>query len=267
MEFLNRNKFYFVCGHSAPIKKQRNLTPKLIKNYKKKFNVEYEADHWYSFFVLCLTCVRKLYLTRTHSSVSFSKPTTWLDPKIHDTMPCFFCVSFLRSDGFNYETRDLVDYTIPKEYVILRETRYTADRQKDYAIARDLAYAKKLSEMNEEENDNKKKDPNFTVEEEEKIALLSQRIVDNMARDLNLDGRSKEILGSRLKHHGTVTPDFRITQHRNRKKYSRFDECFSIDHATEASYCPSHACFVNLAILITLKNGECSSILRKKVSK
>ena len=120
-------------------------------------------------------------------------------------------------------------------YVIPAKRRAKADRLKDYAVAKDLVYAKQVSAMDSDNDD--ENDINFTTEENKQISLLTQFIVDNLARVLNLTGRGKEILGSRLKQNNAVTPDFRVTNHRDRKEFKPFDECFFTDLATNLTYC------------------------------
>lgn len=49
---------------------------------------------------------------------------------------------------------------------------------------------------------------------------------DSLAKDPKLSDRLNELLGSRLCDHNVVTPDFRITAGRQRRKSQHFDELF-----------------------------------------
>ena len=100
------------------------------------------------------------------------------------------------------------------------------------------------------ESSDEDEDSNFTAEENNVFSGLSQAIVKNLARDLNLSQRKRESLGSRPKQYYAVTDDFRVTRHRNRRNFSAFEECFSENHTTEIVYCnDSHRLFERIGLI------------------
>lgn len=67
--------------------------------------------------------------------------------------------------------------------------------------------------------------------------FFSQIDFDNLAKEIHLSDKDKEILGSRLKMRNLVTEDFRITANRKRRQTREFDELFETDPETQISYC------------------------------
>ena len=107
MECPQRNKFFFVCGLFTPKSKQRTFTPLLIAKFCSFFKSEYKCDQWYAPSIVCLTCEREL-AGGPKSSIRYSQPTLWLERATHIKDSCYFCVTFLRTDGYRYKTREKI---------------------------------------------------------------------------------------------------------------------------------------------------------------
>ena len=176
MACSNLDKFCCVCGLLTPRNKQCNLTDNLIEKYKKIFNLGFKPNRWYAPTVLCMSYQPELCLTGVKSSMRYSKPTLWLHQKVHDENYCYFCVTKPRTEKHRYETREHITYAF-NLYVVSAEKGPKEERLKDYELAKDFSFAKKVDACDTSDIDEAENDPDFTVEENGETSLLTERIV------------------------------------------------------------------------------------------
>lgn len=67
--------------------------------------------------------------------------------------------------------------------------------------------------------------------------FYSQGDFENLARNLRLNDKQKELLASSLKHRNLVAPDFLVTKGRKRALTQEFDEMYKTDEETGITYC------------------------------
>ena len=93
-------------------------------------------------------------------------------------------------------------------------------------------------ENNKNESDSAdKSDPNFIPEEDEEIELFSQKVFNNLIKELRPSQRKSEFLVSKFKGANLTATGFKICGNRNRNNISRFDECFTTDARKGITFC------------------------------
>lgn len=63
--------------------------------------------------VICEYCYRGLLAWKSESikhKMKYVQPTIWLRRTEHSSENCYFCLSHLKSFGFQYKTREKIDY-------------------------------------------------------------------------------------------------------------------------------------------------------------
>ena len=125
MQCLNRDKFCFVCSLYTTHKHKNNITNELCTRYRKRFSVDVPRDNWYVPNVMCVTCRRSLDGTKG-AVMKFAAPTKWLQRDEHVQNTCYFCVSVLRTRGFKYNQRHLIEY-YESAYVVRPELQSGVD--------------------------------------------------------------------------------------------------------------------------------------------
>lgn len=260
-------KFCVVCGLFTPPNFARRLTKHVEEAYETIFKMDF-VRAWYKPEIICNYC--RSALTKTPSNIKYEIPIQWLQRSEHSAASCYFCINNERTPGIRYATRgdinyDLTDSVLPP--VSKKRAHENEEQQEGMEIdldnldidagavggeidepiagaSGDITPPGASASVVESESPPSAVDtsPTFAPDRRDiqnihEPVLFKQSDVDNLAKELRLDDKRKELLGSRLADHNVVDSQFRITAGRKRRNTQEFDEMFRTDEDTNITYC------------------------------
>lgn len=263
----HRNKFCFVCGLYTPASHGRKIGEKVEEKFENCFDMNI-ASAWYKPEIICDYC--RLGLTKTPPIIKYALPMQWLQRSEHSAASCYFCINIQKTYGFHYSSRgeikyELVDSVLPP--VSKKRAQENQEQQEHMDVELDDldmdtgAVGGQLDEPTAGPSGETTPpgatasvvgtvsppsavdtSPTFQPDRRDlqqlhEPVLFTQSDVNNLAKELRLNDKHKEILGSRLTDHNVVDPNFRITAGRKRRHTQEFDEMFQTDEDTKITYC------------------------------
>lgn len=224
---LNKNKFCYICGNFVASKNKRNISKNVKDAYNLYFKREIESnDFLWSPEVCCTSCYTNLldWKKGGRRYLHFKEPAKWTF-FIHSQNSCYFCIN--QSYGYSSKTKKYIEYTetptakrptkltvyddIPMTPLI--EQPVTRDESTEISAV-SLRPTLSLETTHPTVCPPSMYEPSYFVDDSPQ--LVNQEFLNDLIRDLKLDVRRAELLGSRLKERNLCTDDVRITAQRKR---------------------------------------------------
>lgn len=221
---VSPNKFCFVCGlYIFNKQSKRNLTKKILFLYEKYFGARAKnLNKPWTPNSICISCAVRLHEfgKSKKKDLPFSRPALWRSQGNHIN-DCYFCQTKVQGGKF-------------KKIIYPDVTSVTKTEPNS------LQYPKRESPVvkNEPRRPEDIFDPDWDIENccslrSEKLQLINQLQLNDLCRDLNLSKEKSELLASRLKEHGFLSSETKVSYYRNRSQ--NFHKYFS--KTAEFCYC------------------------------
>lgn len=287
----HRNKFCLVCGKFTTKDNGRMITKTLEDAYEDYFKMVI-VKAWYIPEIVCSYC--RLNLLKKPPKLKYALPMQWLPRTEHSANACYFCHNYMQSKTLNFKTRDKVNYVLGDSVIEpVKHSTEEASMDMDMDMNTDMDTSSDMGQISGQSLETAsgtsgEKTPPGTFAPAEEFdsppsavdtsstyvpdrrdlqmldlpIKLTQKDVDNLAKDMKCSEKQKEILGSRLKDFRCVTSDFLITagkkkkilstrikdqdcvalafltsSGRKRRNTQEYDEMFRTDEETKMTYC------------------------------
>ena len=206
------DRFCFVCGKFTSKEQQRNITHDIKKMYAAYFGCPLgDQNKTWAPHKICKICCLGLHnwLDKRSSSMPFSVPMIWREPKDH-CQDCFFCLT--KTKGFSFKQRDKITYP----NLDSARTPVPHDDSMPPPVP-PLHGLDTTDSSTDEHNSDGLISSNYTDSDTtEDPILFSQKHLHDLIRDLCLSKEKAELLASRLKERNMVEKDVKVSYYRKR---------------------------------------------------
>lgn len=235
------DSFCYICGIFTPDSLKKPLTKNVKAAYLHYFKCRIgDQDKKWAPHVACNPCVNHLnewMRGKRPSGMAFGIPMVWREQKDHST-DCYFCLTNIK--GYSVKTRAKIRY--PDVPSAIRPVPHGPDLP-----VPNVPIASAISESDSNEEDNPMDTDFQEMADNREPKFISQEMLHDLARDLDLPKEKSEVLGSRLKEWNLLQEGVLITTFRRRhKELSSFFKmehklcyCFDVDTLME-QLCESH---------------------------
>lgn len=257
----NRNLFCYVCGLFSPVSHDtRFLTSNNIRGFEQYFEIPFKPNLSYVPEVICKPCSNGLSAfmkgnKKDRHTMKFSKPMIWLPIGVHEPENCYCCQTNVI--GMHFQHREnLTKYATHVQTVQLPEIRSSVTEAPLASMEFDTQTpprpglivpstatstpSSKTSQSTSAESAHSQ-DPNYLIYtekfKERKQKLVTNEMLNDMARDLGLLKNKTELLASRLKEWKLTAKGFLVTALRDRGDFAQYDEYFRFDEVNKLVYC------------------------------
>lgn len=264
----HKDKFCVVCGLFTPLTYARKMNENLQKLYETNFKMDF-VKAWYKPDIICNYC--RAGLQKTPTIIKYELPMQWLNRSEHSAMSCYFCINNEKTSGIRFNTRDQIEYDLVDSVlppVLKKRAQENQEEQQpmdielgdldmdvgavgggepEEAIAgasgettppgASLSVVETESPPSAVDTSSTFQPDRRDMQKTHEPILFRQADVDNLAKELRLDDKKKELLGLRLADHNVVDSEFRVTAGRKRRHTQEIDEMYRTDNATKMTYC------------------------------
>lgn len=217
---VSPDAFCYVCGKYTTEKQRCKITASVENGYNCCFNQRIVNLHkpWVP-SICCTYCRRNLSgAVNGKKKMPFSTPMIWREPANH-TDDCYFCL--VQIQGHSAKSKDLIVY--PR----LKSVDHPIFSESDNPLPRiNTPMNEQVQDTVSPENCMEREsmsDSNFELPTAKRIkkeiplpSLINQGQLDDLIRDMDLPKCKAEIMGSRFKEWGLITPEVRISRYRTR---------------------------------------------------
>lgn len=108
----HRDIFCFLCGLYTA-NHFRNITKSVVNGFEKYYMRLFEP-HWYVPQIVCEYCYRVMTAINSGGDqrypTKYVRPTIWFNIIKHVSAECYFCITYPKTIGVNYEHREKISY-------------------------------------------------------------------------------------------------------------------------------------------------------------
>lgn len=234
------NLFCYICGLYTDLQHRVvvNGNQKLITLFEQYFSRSFILDKWYVPEICCSTCFATLKMWENElygsRALPFKEPVTWHSLRIHRETNCYFCLT--NTKGYHFKIRNSI------KYAEVDSVSKTVLREKNDAIPNPTKYVSPIH-SNEPSTTGTPSGSGTGSEylpsgvKSNRRHYVSQEEFEDLVRDLELNKRLIEMLGSRMQQWDFLKEDVNITFART-DITSAFEALFSLDtDENNMAYC------------------------------